>query len=41
MLFPGSPLKERISSRHGLHTIDHAEAIGLGTTDYVIVNLDE
>lgn len=41
---PGSdngPLKERISSRHGLHTIDHAEAIGLGTTDYVIVSLDE
>ncbi len=36
-----APLKERISSRHGLHTIDHAEAIGLGTTDYVIVNLDE
>ena len=35
------PLKERISSRHGLHTIEHAEAIGLGTTNYVIVNLDE
>ncbi len=33
-------LKERISSRHGLHTIDHAEAIGLGTTDYEIISLD-
>lgn len=36
-----APLMERISSRHGLHTIDHAEAIGLGTTDYVIVDLDK
>lgn len=35
-----APLKERISSRHGLHTIDHAEAIGMGTTNYEIVNLD-
>ena len=35
-----APLKERISSRHGLHTIDHAEAIGLGSTNYEIVNLD-
>lgn len=36
-----APLMERISSRHGLHTIEHAEAIGLGTTDYVIVDLDK
>lgn len=36
-----APLKERINTRHGLHTIDHAEAIGLGTTNYIIVNLDE
>ncbi len=35
-----APLVERISSRHGLHTIDHAEAIGLGTKNYVIVDLD-
>lgn len=35
-----APLKERISSRHGLHTIEHAEAIGLGTTRYEIVNMD-
>lgn len=36
-----APLKERISSRHGLHTIDHAEAIGLGTTNYEIISLDD
>ncbi len=36
-----APLMERISSRHGLHTIDHAEAIGLGSTRYRIVNIDE
>ncbi len=35
------PLKERISSRHGLHTIEHAEAIGLGSTNYEIINLDK
>lgn len=35
-----APLKERISSRHGLHTIDHAEAIGLGSTNYEIVSID-
>ncbi len=35
-----APLKERISSRHGLHTIEHAEAIGLGSTDYEIINID-
>ncbi|MBD5355719.1 MAG: DUF362 domain-containing protein [Bacteroides sp.] len=34
------PLKERISSRHGIHTIDHAAAIGLGSIEYEIVNLD-
>lgn len=34
------PLKERISSRHGTHTIDHAAAIGLGSTEYEIVDLD-
>lgn len=35
-----APLIERITSRHGLHTIDHAAAIGLGSLDYEIVNLD-
>lgn len=36
-----APLKERISSRHGLHTIDHAAAIGLGNLEYEIVDLDK
>ncbi|MCM1491074.1 MAG: DUF362 domain-containing protein [Muribaculum sp.] len=35
-----APLKERISSRHGTHTIDHAAAIGLGSLDYRIIDLD-
>ena len=35
------PLMERIKSRHGLHTIDHAEAIGMGTKKYVVINLDK
>lgn len=32
---------ERIKSRHGTLTIDHAEKIGLGTKKYIIVNLDK
>lgn len=36
-----APLIERINSRHGLHTIDHAAAIGLGSLDYEIVDLDK
>ncbi|MCM1110901.1 MAG: DUF362 domain-containing protein [Clostridium sp.] len=36
-----APLIERIQSRHGTHTIDHAEQIGLGTTKYEIINLDK
>lgn len=36
-----APLIERINSRHGTHTIDHAAAIGLGSLDYEIINLDE
>ncbi|MDE6487655.1 MAG: DUF362 domain-containing protein, partial [Paramuribaculum sp.] len=35
------PLIERINSRHGTHTIDHASAIGLGSLDYEIVCIDE
>lgn len=35
-----APLKERISSRHGTHTIDHAAAIGLGSTEYEIISID-
>lgn len=35
------PLKERISSRHGTHTIDYAEKIGLGTKSYKLISIDE
>lgn len=35
-----APLIERINTRHGTHIVDYAEKIGLGTTDYVIVNID-
>ena len=34
-----APLIERINSRHGTHTIDWAERIGLGSKNYVIVKL--
>ena len=33
-------LIERIESRNGLHTIETAAAIGVGTKDYELVNLD-
>lgn len=33
-------LIERIDSRHGMHTLDHAEAIGLGSQQYELVKLD-
>lgn len=36
-----APLIERINSRHGTHTIDHAAAIGLGSLEYEIVDLDK
>jgi len=35
------PLIERINSRHGTHTIDWAEKIGLGTKRYQLVNIDQ
>lgn len=34
-------LIERMESRHGIHTLEHAEAIGLGSRKYELVNLDE
>ena len=34
-------LLNRINKQHGTHTIDHAEAIGLGTKKYAIVNIDK
>lgn len=36
-----APLKERITSRHGIHTIEHAEKIGLGSRKYQLVNIDK
>ena len=33
-------MRERIESRHGIHTVEHAEKIGLGSRKYHIVNID-
>ncbi|MDR0960151.1 MAG: DUF362 domain-containing protein [Propionibacteriaceae bacterium] len=33
-------MKERVESRHGLITIDHAAEIGVGSKEYTLVNLD-
>lgn len=33
-------LIERIDSRHGMHTLDYAEQLGIGSQKYVLVNLD-
>ncbi len=37
----GESLISRIESRNGIHTVEHAEAIGLGTQVYRLVSLDE
>ena len=34
-------LQQRINDRHGVHIIEHAEKIGLGTRKYHIVNIDK
>lgn len=34
------PLIRRILNKHGTHTVDYAEKIGLGTKKYKIVNID-
>ena len=36
----GAPLIQRIESRNGLHTLEHAEAIGLGSRTYELVSID-
>ena len=36
----GASLMERINSRNGTLTIDHAEAIGLGSKQYTLVSID-
>lgn len=33
-------LIERIDSRHGMHTLDHAEALGMGSQKYELIRLD-
>ena len=35
------PLIERINQQHGIHTIESAEKIGLGTRQYDLVSIDE
>lgn len=34
-------LQDRVNSRNGLHTLEHAEEIGLGTRYYELVNIDD
>ena len=33
-------LMDRISDRNGIHTLENAEAIGLGSRSYQLVNMD-
>jgi uncharacterized Fe-S center protein len=33
-------LRQRIESRNGLHTLDHAEALGLGSQRYELVKIN-
>ena len=37
----GAALKARIEQQHGIHTVEHAERIGLGSRKYNIVNIDK
>ncbi len=34
-------LLERINSRHGMHTIEAAKELGIGSVDYELINIDE
>lgn len=36
----GASLVQRIESRNGLHTLEHAETIGLGSRSYELVSID-
>ena len=36
-----SKLIKRIESKNGLHTLEHAEEIGLGSRTYELVNIDD
>jgi uncharacterized Fe-S center protein len=35
------PLQDRINKKHGTHTVEYAEQIGLGTRKYTIVSIDK
>ena len=37
----GKDLIERMESRHGIHTVEHAAKLGLGSRSYKIVSLDK
>ena len=37
----GASLIQRIESRNGLHTLEHAAEIGFGSREYALVNIDE
>ncbi|MDE5992819.1 MAG: DUF362 domain-containing protein [Oscillospiraceae bacterium] len=37
----GASLVKRIESRNGLHTLEHAEEIGLGSRNYQLVNIND
>lgn len=36
----GASVVQRIESRNGLRTLEHAEAIGLGSREYELINID-
>ena len=36
----GKDLIARMESRHGIHTLEHGEAIGLGSRKYELVSID-
>lgn len=36
----GKDLIQRMESKHGIHTLEHAEAIGLGSRQYDLVSID-
>ena len=35
------PLVDRINKKHGIHTVEHAEKIGLGSRKYTIISIDK
>ena len=37
----GDSLVERVESRNGLHTLEQAEKIGLGSRSYNLVNVND